>query len=171
MTARVLHQVAWPADAVPPQVPGFIHSDFSPVIVAVADRCLDQHHQPEERTAVLIVSSSGDLASAAHVAHVVAEGKRVGPLFFFQSVPNSIAGHVAARWDLNGPVVCLSPVGDPMAAAVDEAELLFDDGACERALVVLVEQDGDAVVTASAALLVRADQELVLSTAGTGGMG
>ena len=165
MTARVLHRVDWPAGATPPVVPGFIHSDFSPVIVAVAEMCLSQA-PAEQRTAVIVVSSSGDLASAAHVAQVVAEGKRVGPLFFFQSVPNSIAGYVAARWELHGPVVCLSPAGDPMAAAVDEAELLFDDGACERALVVVVEQDGDAAVTASAALLVDADQELVLSTGG-----
>lgn len=167
MTARVLHRVDWPSDAVAPVVPGFVHSDFSPVIVAVAERCLSLDDGPATgATAVLIVSGSGDLASAAHVAQVVAEGKRVGPLFFFQSVPNSIAGYLAARWELHGPVVCLSPVGDPMAAAVDEAELLFDDDACDRALVVLVEQDGDAAVTASAALLVNTDQELVLSTGG-----
>ena len=35
-------------------------------------------------------------------------GDRVGPLLFFQSVPNAVAGHVAARWGLTGPVVCLS---------------------------------------------------------------
>lgn len=168
MTARVLHRVDWPADATPPTVPGFIHSDFSPVIVAVAEMCLslDDTTAAGHTTAVMIVSASGDLASAANVAQVVAEGKRVGPLFFFQSVPNSVAGYLAARWELHGPVVCLSPVGDPMAAAVDEAELLFDDDACDRALVVLVEQDGDAAVAASAALLVKADQELVLSTGG-----
>lgn len=170
MTARVLHRVDWPAATTPPPVPGFIHSDFSPVIVAVAEQCLSLESATEAAgvTAVLIVSGSGDLASAAHVAEVVAEGKRVGPLFFFQSVPNSIAGYLAARSDLRGPVVCLSPVGDPMAAAVDEAELLFDDGACDQALVVLVEQDGDAAVTASAALLVKTDQELVLSSGGAG---
>jgi 3-oxoacyl-(acyl-carrier-protein) synthase len=78
--------------------------------------------------------------SAEHVARTVDAGGRILPLFFFQSVPNSIAGHVAARWGLAGPVVCLCPTGDPKTDGLAEASLLIEDGDADHALVVLVEQ-------------------------------
>ncbi len=149
MTARlrVLAEAAWPepGDGSPPPVPGLVYSSFSPLVAAVADRCLGRREPaaaPERaaRTAVVVVSASGDADSAEHVAATVAAGGRPGPLFFFQSVPNSVAGHVTGRWGLRGPVVCVSPVGEPMADGLAEAELLIDDDACDEALVVLVEQ-------------------------------
>ena len=60
-----------------------------------------------------------------------------------RSVPNSVAGHVAARWGLGGPVVCLAPTGDPRAVGTAEAELLLHDGDADRALLVLIEQASD----------------------------
>lgn len=154
---RVLAEARWPepGDTAPPTVPGFVHSTFPPLVAAVADRCLTRRHgsapAPGEvgaRTAVLLVSASGDRASAEHVHRTVTDGGRPGPLFFFQSVPNSVAGHVAARWGLGGPVVCLSPVGEAMADAVAEADLLLYDGDADEALLVLIEQapDGDHAV-------------------------
>lgn len=147
MTVRVLAEARWPeaGDRDVPQVPGFVLSSFNPLLAAAADRCLRRHfgEPPAEagaRTAVIVVSGSGDAVSADHVARTVDAGARVGPLFFFQSVPNSIAGHVAARWGLAGPVVCLCPTGDPMAEGLAEASLLIEDGDADRALIVLVEQ-------------------------------
>lgn len=146
---RVLAEAHWPepGDDAPPTVPGFVHSTFPPLVVAVADRCLTRRYgtapaptQPGARTAVVLVSASGDQASATHVHDTVARGGRPGPLFFFQSVPNSVAGHVAARWGLGGPVICLSPVADPAADAAAEAELLLHDGDADEALLVLIEQ-------------------------------
>lgn len=156
----VLADARWPepGDAAPPGVPGFLHSAFNPLVVAVADRCLTRRHRarpapPElgERTALILLSRDGDRDSAEHVAAAVAAGKRVGPLYFFQSVPNSVAGHVAARWGLRGPVVCLSPTGNPRVAALAEADLLLRDGDADEALLVLVGP-GDNEATA---LLVR----------------
>jgi 3-oxoacyl-(acyl-carrier-protein) synthase len=69
-------------------------------------------------------------------------GTRIGPLLFFQSVPNSVAGHVAAEWGLGGPVVCLCPTGDARADGMAQARLLIDDGDADEALVVWVEQAG-----------------------------
>lgn len=145
----VLAVARWPEDddRELPQVPGFVLSSFNPLIAAAADRCLRRYFGsppvPEaigERTAMIVVSGTGDAMSAEHVARTVDSGGRVGPLFFFQSVPNSIAGHIAARWGLAGPVVCLCPTGDPMADGLAEASLLIEDGDVDQALIVLVEQ-------------------------------
>ena len=142
----------------PAGVAGFVYSGFAPVVVAVAERCLTQHHgagplPTGNRTAVVLVSASGDRASAEHVRATVADGGRIGPLFFFQSVPNSVAGHVAARWGLDGPVVCLSPTGDPRADGTAEAELLLYDGDADEALLILVEQAPDGTPTEAVAVL------------------
>lgn len=139
-------------------VPGFVHSDFAPVVVAVAERCLRRGYgtqpvPPEVRTGIVLVSASGDLASARHVRATVEAGGRVGPLFFFQSVPNSVAGHIAARWGLRGPVVCLSPTGDPYTDGVAEADLLRDDGDADEVLLILIEQAPDGPTEAVAVLL------------------
>ncbi|MEV0879215.1 beta-ketoacyl synthase chain length factor [Micromonospora echinofusca] len=146
----VLAEAAWPepGDGAPPPVPGYVHSRFPPLVAAVAERCLTraygQRPAPDgERTAIVLVSAAGDRASAAHVRATVAAGGRPGPLFFFQSVPNSVAGHVAARWGLGGPVLCLAPVGDPRAEGTAEVELLLHDGDADRALLVLIEQASD----------------------------
>lgn len=148
----MLAQAHWPeaGDEELPGLPGFVLSTFNPLVAVVADRCLGRRHgiRPApadvgERTAVILISASGDLTSAEHVAGVVASGDLLGPLFFFQSVPNSVAGYVAARWQLGGPVVCLCPTGDPLAAATAAADLLVHDGDADEALLVLVEQARD----------------------------
>jgi 3-oxoacyl-(acyl-carrier-protein) synthase len=160
MSVEVLAEARWPeaGDAELPQVPGFVLSSFNPLVAAAADRCLRRHFGDPpvpaavgERTAVIVVSGSGDAVSAEHVARTVDAGERVLPLFFFQSVPNSIAGHVAARWGLAGPVVCLCPTGDPKTDGLAEAGLLIEDGDADHALVVLVEQSD---VDESSAVLV-----------------
>ncbi len=135
-----------------------MHSTFAPVVVAVAQRCLRRRYgsapvPTEVRTALVLVSASGDRASAEHVRATVEAGGRVGPLFFFQSVPNSVAGHVAARWGLRGPVVCLSPTGDPRADGTAEADLLLHDGDADEVLLILIEQAPDAPTEAVAVLL------------------
>ncbi len=143
----VLAEVDWPRGEEPPAVPGFVVSSFSPLVTELADRCLTERHgaapapaEPGQRTGIVLVSASGDAHSAAHVAHAVDTGARVGPLLFFQSVPNSVAGHVATRWGLGGPVLCVSPAGDARAEGLAQARLLIDDGDADEVLVVCVEQ-------------------------------
>ncbi|WP_432882170.1 beta-ketoacyl synthase chain length factor [Kribbella sp. CA-245084] len=116
-----------------PGVPGFVGSAFNPMVVAAAERCLAQV-DTEPLTGIVLVSE-GDRAGAEHVRQAVAEGKRIGPLYFFQSVPNSIAGWIAAKWELRGPVVCVTNGGP------DEAELLLADGDAEQVLIVQVTAD------------------------------
>lgn len=146
----VLAEVSWPRGGEPAAVPGFVVSSFSPLVADLAHRCLTARHgtapAPAEvgrRTGLVLVTASGDQESAAHVAHAVDTGARVGPLLFFQSVPNSVAGHVATRWGLGGPVLCLCPTDEPRATGLAQARLLIDDGDADEVLVVLVEQGPD----------------------------
>ncbi|MEU4191014.1 hypothetical protein AB0E69_03890 [Kribbella sp. NPDC026611] len=129
---KVLTAGQWVAGE-PPGVPGFVHSRFSPLVVAAAAEVLERV-ATVRRTGIVIVGD-GDRASAAYVEEAVANGKRIGPLFFFQSVPNSVAGWIAAKWDLRGPVVCVTTGGR------EEAEVLLADGDAEQVLIVQVVAD------------------------------
>ncbi|WP_201009256.1 hypothetical protein [Kitasatospora sp. Root187] len=137
---RVLASAGWPEaaeDQVAPPIAGFVVSAFSPLAAETARRCLLRRPSPQPPvTAVVLVSPLGDLAGAVHVAETVDGGGRVGPLLFFQAVPNAVAGHLAARWQLTGPVVC---VGDTAAGLAVTALLLADRDA-DEALLIRVDQ-------------------------------
>ncbi len=150
----VLARSEWPArprTALPP-IPGFIVSSFSPLAAELSERCLRQHFGdppagPERglRTAIVLASTTGDIATAAAVASAVDHGRAVPPLLFYQSNPNAVAGHIAARWGLAGPVVCTIPAGRGargLADAMDSAALLIGDSEADAALVVLADQGG-----------------------------
>ncbi|MFI5909591.1 beta-ketoacyl synthase chain length factor [Dactylosporangium sp. NPDC051541] len=127
----------WPADAEPPKLAGFVHSDFNPLVAAVAGQCLRQVSTQDEQTALVLVSDLGDIDSAVHVAKAVDDGARVGPLFFFQSVPNAVLGHIAATWGLHGPVSCVCDT----AAGLDTARGLLADGDARRVLLIDLSAD------------------------------
>jgi hypothetical protein len=131
-------------DAEAPPLAGFIDSPFSPLIAEVAGRAVSRRDQdcPRDQTAphevviaIVLVTARGDVASAAQVAARVDAGRRVPPLHFFQSVPNAVAGYLAARWQLTGPIVCVSGV----TAAMDAAALLIEDADADEALIVSVD--------------------------------
>lgn len=158
----VASSASWPetdADSEVTPLPGFIESTFSPLIAEVAGRALHRrdHATPGAVTAIVLVTALGDVTSAARVAAAVDAGRRVPPLLFFQSVPNAVAGYLAARWHLTGPVVCVSGT----SAGLEVAALLIDDADADEALVVRVDVsvtgDGDR----AAAILVTspADRE------------
>jgi hypothetical protein len=145
---KVRASASWPQATGDPLrgLPGFIESSFSPLVAEVAERCLRVGYgappsRPElgRGTAVIIATEHGDLTSAARVSRAVATRGRISPLLFFQAVPNAVAGLVAARWGLAGPVVC---VGSG-SGAIDVARLLIADGDADTALVILAEQSRD----------------------------
>jgi hypothetical protein len=145
----ILSEYRWPTEPAQelPPLPGYVLSSFSPLVAVVANGCLTQHYaEPSataasrQRTAVLVVSAGNDVVSATQVRDRVATGRRVGPLLFFQTAPNSVVGQVTAHWGLGGPVVCISPLGDPLADGMAEAELLLSDGEADEVLLILVEQ-------------------------------
>jgi subtilisin family serine protease len=134
---------------------GFIVSTFSPLLAEVAERALGRRGEPPPGlvTALVIVTARGDVTSAADVAATVDAGGRVGPLMFFQAVPNTVVGYVAARWGLTGPVAC---VGD-ITAGLDVARLLIDDADADEVLVVWAEEAGTGQDRDQAAAVVVAD--------------
>ncbi len=137
----VCASAAWPetgADGEVPALAGFIDSNFSPLLAEVAARALRRRAQPDGAgnvTAIVMVTALGDVTSAVRVAAAVDAGKRVPPLQFFQSVPNAVAGYLAVRWHLTGPVVCVSGI----RAGLDVAALLIEDADADEALVVCVD--------------------------------
>ncbi|MFJ7913013.1 beta-ketoacyl synthase N-terminal-like domain-containing protein [Kitasatospora sp. NPDC096204] len=159
---RILAEARRPApgrDGPPPPLPGFAASGFNPLVADTAERCLRAHHgEPPApgRTALLLASASGDLDTARAIDRSAEAGQRTGPLLFFQSNPNAVLGHIAARWGLTGPVVAICPAeaepGHVPAEAFELAALLLADGDADLVLAVAVERtpDGD---RAAAALL------------------
>ncbi|MFI0724224.1 hypothetical protein [Streptomyces sp. NPDC021224] len=137
---RVPAAARWPegaAEGEVPLLPGFVGSSFSPLAAEVARRCLGRRAGgPVASTGVVVVSALGDLEQAVGVAETVDGGGRPGPLAFFQAVPNAVAGHVAARWGLLGPVVCVADA----ASGVEVAALLIEDGDADEVLLIRVEQ-------------------------------
>ncbi|MGW4809817.1 beta-ketoacyl synthase chain length factor [Kitasatospora sp. NPDC004272] len=144
---RVLASARWPerpGDELP-AIAGFVESSFSPLVAETAERCLRARYGPPPaagapRTALLLVSPSGDTGTADALARATADGRRVAPLLFFQSNPNAVLGHVAARWQLDGPVVALGPGFDGEREPHDRAALLIEDGDADQVLVVTAVQ-------------------------------
>lgn len=143
----VLAQANWPVNSGDslPALPGFILSSFSPLAAELAERCLRQYLRSEradagrQRTGIVVASTTGDIATAAAIAQAVEVGRRVPPLLFYQSNPNAVAGYIAARWELGGPVVCTVPASRGLADALDSAWLLIEDGDADAALVILAD--------------------------------
>lgn len=137
----VSSSASWPetdADGEVTTLAGFVESNFSPLLAEVAGRALRRRGQQQTAgtvTAIVMVTALGDVTSATRVAAAVDSGGRVLPLMFFQSVPNAVAGYLAARWHLTGPVVCVSGT----SAGLDVAALLIDDADADEALVVRVD--------------------------------
>lgn len=143
-----LARTVWPVegDEQAPNLPGFTASPFGPIIAHVADRCLTDHYgahpapsEDGERTAIVLVTRLGDMATEAAVVGSVDSGKKASPLLFYQSVPSAVLGVVAERWGLGGPVICISPAGDALTDGMELAELLIEDGSASGVLLVWVE--------------------------------
>jgi len=137
----VVAAASWPETAADIEVTplaGFIESNFSPLLAEVAGRALHRRAELEasgQVTAIVMVTARGDVTSAARVAAVLDAGRRVPPLQFYQAVPNAVAGYLAARWHLTGPVVCMSGI----AAGLEAAALLIEDADADQVLVVHVD--------------------------------
>jgi hypothetical protein len=140
----VLSCACWPEEEDGGEVtplPAFIESTFSPLIAKVGERALGRRGPLPANgpvTAIVVVTALGDVTSAIRVATAVDSGRRVPPLLFYQSVPNAVAGYLAARWHLTGPVVCVSGT----RAGLEVAALLIEDADADESLVVRVDLAG-----------------------------
>lgn len=166
----VLARAQWPAaeDDALPAIAGFTLSTFSPLVAETAERCLRARYgtapaRPTHAgsTALVLASADGDTTTTETAQATAEAGGRVPPLLFFQSNPNAVLGWIAARWQLDGPVLSIAPVGDPLADGQAVAELLIADGEAAEVLVIAAELDPD---RAEAVLLGHAaDMSLVLA--------
>jgi hypothetical protein len=142
----VLARASRPVDpgVPPPELVGF-QASFSPLVAAVAEDCLRQcfANPPAldgDAIAIVLVTARGDLTSSAAAAARVDLGGPVDPSLYFQAIPNAVLGHVAARWALGGPIVCLCPVAEPLVEGLGQAELLLAAGGVDRVLIVLADE-------------------------------
>ncbi|MFC1411621.1 hypothetical protein ACEZCY_20410 [Streptacidiphilus sp. N1-12] len=149
---KILAEGRWPDPDDPdglqlPPLPGFTASSFNPLVAETAERCLRAHHGDRvepSRTALLLASHGGDRATALAIDTAAAADRQMPPLLFFQSNPNAVLGHVAARHRLTGPVVAISPTGtgtpgEVPSDALELAELLLLDGDADQVLVIAAE--------------------------------
>lgn len=146
----------WPQE--PPhqdlrQVAGFAGSRMAPLVVRVAELCLTRGlSEPESEpvspavqerrlnTGILLVTGRGDIENGVSVARAVDRRERVSPLAFFQSVPNSVLGHLTQRWGLGGPVLCTSPAADGREEALRVSAELIESGEAAEMLAICAEQ-------------------------------
>lgn len=150
--AIVLARASWPAttDDTLPAIAGFTLSSFSPLVAEVAERCLRARYGAPPAvldhagsTALVLASARGDTTTNETAEDTAAAGGRVPPLLFFQSNPNAVLGWIAARWQLDGPVLAIAPTGDPLADAQHVAGLLMADGEAAEVLVIAADLDPD----------------------------
>jgi hypothetical protein len=158
----VLSRADWDAKSGPelPGIAGFIISSFSPLAAYLAEQCLRGFFgahpvDPDTgtRIALVLASASGDIGTATAIADALDAGRRMPPLLFYQSNPNAVAGHIAARWGLAGPVLATIVAGDALADATDCATRLIEDGEAAAALVIVANQERDGSDHGSAVLL------------------
>jgi hypothetical protein len=167
---RVVARAQWPEEGdtgAPPAVPGFVLSTFNPLVVEVVERCLRQvfssppiaDERRASRISILLASRGGDRTTARALAEAVSRGERVPPLLFFQSNPNAVLGHVAARWGLAGPVISLSPLVAARSAGPAEAfEEVLDEGVLEEAVAAVAALIGEPAGDVDEALVIAVEQ-------------
>ncbi|GLZ32247.1 hypothetical protein Lesp02_44350 [Lentzea sp. NBRC 105346] len=120
-----------------PPVPGFIESQFSPLVKAVVDECLEHHEVVGERTGVLLATTFGDSTTTDTASRRQLAGQVHNPLLFYQSVPTSILGYVTREHGITGPICCISVFGESQAAEM--AQDMLAEGDIDRVLLVEVE--------------------------------
>jgi 3-oxoacyl-(acyl-carrier-protein) synthase len=123
-----------------PPVPGFIESQFSPLVKAVVDACVTEAGGvPGERTGILLVTTFGDSTTTDTASRRQLAGQVHNPLLFYQSVPTSILGHVTREHRITGPICCISVLDSPISQALEMAAMMIADGDIEQVLLIAVE--------------------------------
>lgn len=142
---RVRARTCWDGSPVPP-AGRFTGSDFAPLVVAVADRCLRLRHGPPplprpygERTALILATVRGDTATLDAVARAAAARTPVPKPYLATSVPTAAPGHVAVEWGLTGPVLSVTPMRSPVEDGLELAAQLIAVG--DAAEVLLITAD------------------------------
>ena len=141
-------------------LPGFMVSDFAPLVYAAVRECLGDARSGHllkgvgDRVGIVLGSRRFDTVSLELSVEHVNRG-RVSPILFYQVLPTAILGQIARDYRLTGPVSCVSVTGDARAEVLETAGVLLADDAAEWVLGLTVELDPDPGKSCARADLVR----------------
>jgi 3-oxoacyl-(acyl-carrier-protein) synthase len=130
------------ASAAAHSVPGFIESEFNPLVFQVAEQCLSGAPGDGTRTAVVLGSLMGDTTTTDLASTLLIGGQVNNPLLFMQATANAILGYLSREFAITGPLLALSTTADLGSALLSAADLLLDDTELDRVLVIGVELAG-----------------------------
>jgi Beta-ketoacyl synthase, N-terminal domain len=131
------HEDRGVSPALPP-VPRFVESSFPRLIAYAVDQvtaALDEGGT----TGFVLATAFGDVTTADVASRRLVGGQAHNPLLFYQSIPNSILGHLSKASHLTGPLCCLSAPAMLLTHALVTAELTLMEGAADRILIVGVD--------------------------------
>jgi len=143
-----------------PQLPGFMASDFAPLVYAAVRECVGDArpgHLLEgvgDRTGLVLGSRRFDTTSLELSVEHVNRG-RVSPILFYQVLPTAVLGQIARDYRLTGPVSCVAVTGDARAEVLELARLTLADRDAEWVLALTVELAPDPARAFATADLVR----------------
>lgn len=146
--AGVAEMLAWSAAAPgsrpepwrPPVVPGFIESEFNPMVrLAVEQSLAGQDPRAVLATGVVLGSVCGDSTTADVASRNLLRGRVRNPLLFYQSIPNSILGYVSRELGLTGPLACVAGAAALHADLLEMADLWLERPDVRQVVVVDVE--------------------------------
>jgi hypothetical protein len=122
----------------PPPVPGFVESEFNPLVHLVLREAIGDRDAGRD-TGVLLGSVAGDTTTADVASRNLLSGRVRNPLLFYQSIPNSILGYVSRQLGLTGPMACVAGAGTLLPDLLEMADLWLDRPGVRRVVVVDVE--------------------------------
>jgi 3-oxoacyl-(acyl-carrier-protein) synthase len=143
-----------------PQLPGFMASNFAPLVYAAVRGCLGDarsDHQLKglgDRVGMVLGSQRFDTVTLEMSVEHVNRG-RVSPILFYQVVPTAVLGQIARDYRLTGPVSCVAVTGDARAEVLELGRLLLADRDADWVIGVTVELDPDPAKSFATADLVR----------------
>jgi hypothetical protein len=124
----------------PPVVPGFIESQFNPLVRRAVEESLDgQDPEALAATGVVLGSAGGDSTTADVASRNLLRGRVRNPLLFYQSIPNSILGYVSRQLGLTGPLACVAGTAALHADLLEMADLWLERPEVRQVVVVDVE--------------------------------
>lgn len=128
-----------PAPVLEP-VPRFVESDFNPLIsFAVRGALAVAGEPPAADTAMVLVSAFGDTQTADAASRLLAAGRPLNPLLFYQSIPNSILGYLGAEFAMTGPIVCFAAGRRLLSEGLAVAEPLLAENAARQVLLIGID--------------------------------
>lgn len=133
-------------------VPGFIESNFNPLVYHAAVECLYGREFDGSRLAVVLCSLVGDSTTTGLASKLLVEGQVHNAILFMQATANAVLGYLSREFDLTGPLLSMSIVDDD---PLDTAELLLADPELDAVLLLTVELAADERTAAAYRLLGR----------------